>query len=194
MSITFTGSSGDREITLWTAQGRIVTYTICNHGVYHVKKEYILRKYEESAYIFLEAYNWFVKAAEKIVPRPDGSEYPIWLFADIKYVDCQKGCNILEITVDCDKVVLFDRKKWNRVLNLSYIPRDEKDEEEYFRMLKSQGIDDETVIYMTDYYPALKAKVKKSWERLFDINGLTSDSLQASLWEIKKEWVISPLL
>lgn len=77
-----------KKITLWTAQKMIVLDTIKEKGTYHVKKEYIIKKYEESAKIFLEAYNWFVGQAEKIVPKPEGTEYPIWLFTDTKYVDC----------------------------------------------------------------------------------------------------------
>jgi hypothetical protein len=179
----------DEKITLWTCQSKIVLNTINEKGVYHVKKEYIYKKYEEVSNIFLEAYNWFVMNAQKIVPRSEGSEYPIWLFTDLKYVDHHKGYYILQIEVDSKNIVLFDREKWNRILNLSYVPKNSTDDIEFKKFLEKQGINDETDIFMKSYYPALKSKVKKSWDRLFDNSIILSESRQASLWEIRKEWV-----
>ena len=92
--------------------------------------------------------------------------------------------------MDSDKVILFDREKWNRILNLSYVPKDNKDLEEYKNKLKEQGIYDETEVYMKNFYPFLKSKVKKSWDRLFDDKIVLSQSRQAALWEIQKDWVV----
>ncbi len=179
------------KITLWTAQRMIVADTIRKKGVYHVKKEFIMEKYEESARVFLEAYNWFVNAAEKIVPRPKEAEYPIWVYTDLKDVECYGECCIFEIRASAEDVLLFDRGKWNRILNLSYIPKDRKDAQEYANILERQGIYDETEVYMKNYYPHLKAKVRKSWDRLFDSSICLSNTVQAALWEIKDEWIVS---
>jgi hypothetical protein len=181
--------SNDEKITLWTCQSKIVVDTINESGVCHVKKEYIHKKYKEVSNIFLESYNWFVLNAQKIVPRPDGSEYPIWLFTDLRYVDHSKGYYILKIEVSPENAIVFDREKWNRILNLSYVPKNYDDDKEFKKFLEKQGIYDETDIFMKNYYPALKAKVKKSWDRLFDNSISLSNSKQASLWEIKKEWI-----
>lgn len=187
--MTTQSTSLDEKFTLWTCQSEIVLNTINEKGVYHVKKEFIYKKYQEVSNIFLEAYNWFVMNAEKIVPRPEGSEYPIWLFTDLRYVDRHKGYYILEIKVDSKNVVLFDREKWNRILNLSYIPQNNTDDKEFKNFLEKHGIYDETEIFMKSYYTGLKAKVKKSWDRLFDSSIILPDSKQASLWEIRKEWI-----
>lgn len=56
-------------------------------------------------------------------------------------------------------------------------------------MLHKQGIQDETDVYMKSYFPHLKAKVKKSWDKLFDNNVVLSGSKQAVLWEISVEWI-----
>jgi hypothetical protein len=181
--------SPDEKITLWTCQDRVVIETINERGVYHVKKEYIHVKYKEVSSIFLEAYNWFVLNAQKIVPRPEGSEYPIWLFTDLSYIDYSKGYYILKIEVDSKNVIVFDREKWNRILNLSYVPNDSGDDKEFKKFIEKQGIYDETDIFMKNYYPALKSKVKKSWDRLFDNSVGLSNSKQASLWEIRKDWI-----
>lgn len=178
------------KITLWTSQNKIVFDTITEKGVYHVKKDYIYKKYGEVAGIFLEAYNWFVHKAEKIVPKPEGAEFPIWLFTDLKYIDHYENCYILEIVVEKEKAILLDPQKWNRILNLSYVPKDIKDAKEYVSLLEKQGIHDETDIYLKNYYPYLKGKVKKSWDRLFNNDVISLQSQQAALWEIRKEWIV----
>ncbi|MCT4605753.1 MAG: DUF3841 domain-containing protein [Marinisporobacter sp.] len=181
----------DKEkITLYAAQRKIVLDTIEEKGVYHVKKEYIIKKYGQVAHTFLTSYNWFIHKAEKIVPKPEGAEYPVWLFTDLKYVEHHADTCVLEIKVDRDKALVFDRAKWNRILNLSYIPKDEEDAKAYEELLEKQGIQDETDIYMKNFYPHLKAKVKKSWDRLFDDNIVLSQSKRAALWEIRKEWIV----
>ncbi len=184
-------SNENGKITLWTSQREIVLNTIKEKGVYHVRKEFILEKYGEVSNVFIEPYNWFIGKAEKIVPKPDGAQYPIWLFTDLKYVENYEGSHVLEIEVDYEKVILFDPSKWNRILNLSYIPNDEKDKNEYYESLEKQGVYDETNIYMTNYYPHLKQKVKKSWERLFEDNIDLSKPKQAALWELRREWIVS---
>lgn len=181
------------KITLYTSQRNIVLDTIEEKGIYHVKKEFIIKKYGEVANVFLKPYNWFIWKAEKIIPKPQGAEYPIWLFTDLKYVDHHEDCRILEIEVDCKDTIVFDRVKWNRILNLSYIPKDEKDSKEYQKLLEKQGIYDETDVYMKNFYPHLKQKVKKSWDRLFDDSIILSQSKQAFLWEIRKEWIVNIL-
>lgn len=183
----------NKKITLWTSQRKIVLDTLEKKGVYHVKRDFIVKKYGEVSNVFLEPYNWFVNKAEKMVPKPEGAEYPIWLFTDLKYIDHHGDSKILKISVDRNKVILFDYLKWNRILNLSYLAKDERDANEYEEMLEKQGIHDETDIYMTSFYPHLKMKVKKSWDRLFDDsndNNLLTTK-QAALWEIRKEWIVS---
>lgn len=177
------------KITLWTSQSKIVLNTINEKGIYHVKREFIEKKYADVANVFLEVYTWFISKAEQLLPRPSGAEFPIWLFTDPKYIDHHKDYCILEIRVDRHKTLLFDQMKWNRILNFSYIPKDEKDAREFIAALARYGIYNETDVYMKNYYPHLKIMIKKSWDRLFDHNIILSESKQASLWEIRKEWI-----
>ena len=179
----------NEKITLWTSQRRIVLSTINEKGIYHVKKEFIDKKYGDVANIFFEAYTWFVDKAEQLATKPQGAEYPIWLFTDLKYVDHQRDCCILEISVDRKEALIFDQMKQNRILNLSYIPKDKKDAQEFTELLERYAIHNETDAYMKSYYPHLKAMIKKSWNRLFDNSIILSESKQASLWEIRKEWI-----
>lgn len=65
------------KIRLWTRQHKNVLEELETHGVYRVKKEYIMQKLDNISDYFLKLYNWYVSEAEKIVPRPEGVTYPI---------------------------------------------------------------------------------------------------------------------
>lgn len=88
-------------------------------------------------------------------------------------------------------MILFEASKWNRILNLSYIPKDENDCKIYVDSLERQGIKNETTVYMSNFYPHLKQKVIKSWDSLFEENRDLSKLNQAALWELRKEWIVS---
>lgn len=181
---------GKEVITLWTCQKRIVLDTIMKNEVYHVKREYITKKYEDVSKIFLTSYDWFIAKAQDFVRPPEKAEYPIWTWKDPKYVQHYDDSVILALCVEKDKAIQFDSGKWNRVLNLSYIPRDENDKKKFQDELQRYNISDDSDAYLSNFYPQFKSKIRKSWDRLFDEDIKISGITQASLWEIKKEWVI----
>ncbi|MFV0520407.1 MAG: DUF3841 domain-containing protein [Lachnospirales bacterium] len=179
------------KIKLYTAQSKKVIDTLKDNGVYYVKKQYILQKYGGEASIFLEAYNWFTKNAVSIIPKPFEAEYPIWLFTDINFVERYEDCVVVELEVELENVILFEDYKWNKIQNLSYIPLDDADYLEYNKILQKQGIKNEVDVYLTNFYPLLKNKVRKSWERLFEGERDLSKQKRAALWQIKGEWILS---
>ncbi len=178
------------KITLWTAQKNIVLDTINRDGLSYVKKEYIEKKYRSVSNIFLEPYNWFVKNAKQIVPKPEYAQYPVWLWVDKRFVEKHDDTVILKIEVDRDKAIIFDRAKWNKILNLSYIPKNKDDGKKYQKKLERYGVKDETDIYMSNFYPQLKREVIKSWDRLFDDKIKMTEVKRATLWELRKEWIV----
>jgi hypothetical protein len=162
-----------------------------NEGIYHVKKEYITNKYEKVSKIFLTAYNWFVINAQSILPPPKGAEFPIWTWSDPKYVGHFQDSVVLVLEIKRDEAILFDSGKWNKILNLSYIPKDEDDAKKFADELAKYNIENDFDAYMSNFYPQLKSKIKKSWSRLFDEKIVISGVKQAALWEIKKEWIVN---
>ena len=63
-------------------------------------------------------------------------------------------------------------------------------------MLADYGIRKESDVILTNFYPDLKRRVQESWKRLFRNHekiksGNTSGvgSVQAGLWQLKKEWI-----
>ncbi|MGO1369764.1 DUF3841 domain-containing protein [Senegalia sp. (in: firmicutes)] len=187
----------DNKIILYSPQSELVVNTLENSGVCFSKRRYVVKKYEESALIFVAAYDWFVKEAEKYVPKPEGAQYPYWAVKDLDSVDQSTGDKLLKLKVPRDEVIFFDMYDWNKILCLRYIGETEEDEEQFQQMLVERGINKEKDIILTNFYPDLKAQVQDSWKRLFrhheDIkqgNIKNVKSVQAGLWQLKKEWIL----
>lgn len=187
-----------KKIRLWTRQHKNVLEELETHGVYRVKKEYIMQKMDNISDYFLKLYNWYVSEAEKNVPRPEGVTYPIWLSTSYDMMlQPSEDTVILEIEVEKQKVVITDMEKWGYVVNYWYVPLNKEDEEKHTNELIKNGIGDESALYMShkgNFYPLLRSKIIKSWDRIFEDSSSQNSITQATLWEIKKEWIISVTL
>lgn len=185
------------KMIVYSSQSEAVLSVLERDGVCFSKREYIKKKYEDSASIFIAAYRAFVMEAQKYVPKPEGAEYPYWAFKDLYNIDMHWDTKLLILEVPIDEIIFFDMYDWNKVLNLKYIGESEEDEFQFIQMLASRGIKRESDIILTDFYPDLKRKVQDSWKRLFrhhiDIkkgNIENVRSVQLGLWQIKKEWIV----
>lgn len=101
---------------------------------------------------------------------------------------------ILEIEVEKHKVVITDLEKWGYVVNYWYVPLNKEDEEKHNYELIKNGIGDESALYMShkgNFYPLLRNKIIKSWDRIFEGSSSQNSITQATIWEIKKEWIVS---
>ena len=178
------------DITVYAAQSPIVKEIIENEGVYHVKQRFIDKKYGESAWIFNEAYSFFRQHASKIVPMPQGAESAVWLYCDPRMAGGVPDAEFLTLSIPEENLVFFDTRLWNKILNLKYIGRDEKDEKAFEAELRSMGITDTTKVFSSNFYPQLKQQIKDSWLRLFDSGNCDISCRQAAAWELRKEWLI----
>ncbi len=187
----------NNTVTLYACQHPIVWETIQEKGVYLVKKKFITQKYQESSKVFLHAYDWFISNAEKIAPRPEGAEYAVWVFTDPKITEGFWGDYFMELEVPLESAVFFDKGDWNKVLNMSYIGDSEPERLLHIRALEKCGIQHESEVFLTPFYPQFKSKIQKSWQKLFRFDsqikstGVIPYPMQAAIWEIKKEWVRS---
>ena len=182
------------KVKLQTRQHKSVLDELEKYGVYRVKKEYILEKMDTISNYYLNLYEWYGRNAAKIVPRPEGVIYPIWLSTSAEMMlQPTEDTIILEIEVDRKDVIYTDVNKWGYVVNYFYLPIDNEDEERHNEELKKFKISDESSLIIGDkgnFYPLLKNKIIKSWERLFEPFDEKSSVSQATIWEIKKEWVV----
>lgn len=176
---------------MFTAQADRVLQTLSRDGVYYVKKSYIQQKYQETAWIFREAYDFFVLQASQRLERPVEAESPVWLFEDPIWATPDSGTCRLQLEIPGEELLLFDRRKWNRILNLSYVGA-EKEEQEFDARMRKQGVMDASDVFAKPYYPQLKAEIRKSWKRLFEDfreEDMDKTDIQGASWRIKQEWI-----
>ncbi|WP_099203215.1 DUF3841 domain-containing protein [Miniphocaeibacter massiliensis] len=155
------------------------------------KKFYIEEHFEDISNIFLRCYDWFVIEASKKVKKPTDVEYPIW--CSITPRNCMIPIEneiIYILDVPDDEIILFDGSKWDFVLNLRYIPLDDKDFDNYIFNLKRKGIKNEYTVFNSTDNLIEQQKIIDSWYRIFEIENSKDIYIQANIWEIKKEWII----
>ncbi len=178
------------KITVWTKQHINILDILERDGRHLAKKEYIEEKMQDISVFYLDVYSWYARAASAIVPKPDDVQYPIWVSLNPQSALANDEDTVmLELELDGNLVIELDYEKWGNVVNYEYIPENAKDEEEHQKLLKRYGTDDYQA-YMTSYYPAIKKKIIKSWDRLFQHEVRSDSSVRmGTIWEIKSEWV-----
>ena len=177
-------------VLLWSAQRSIVLDTLEREGVYRPLRVFVQGKYGESGWNFSKAYSFFVQEARRMVPPPPGSESPVWCWPDPRWVTLDGDSRLLRLTVPKEQVIFFDCRKWNTILNLSYLPETEEDGAAFEKELHRQGIRDSLDLFRTPFYPQLRRQVEDSWKRLFVPGVPVEDGYaQAALWELRREWI-----
>ncbi|WP_297281602.1 DUF3841 domain-containing protein [uncultured Anaerococcus sp.] len=182
------------KVILYTRQHENSLYELKNKGIITNKEIYVRLHMMDIAPYFLDKYGIFIEMAEKIVPRPEGSDYPIW--CSISKRNCLKPIVnevVYEIEVPNEEIIYFDGSKWDYVLNNLYIPKDEEDKNNYKKELEQLGVSDEYNFIEGKYkgqYPDIEKKIIDSWDRIFDIDTWSDFIVQANIWRIKEEWVM----
>lgn len=182
-------SSTSDTITMYCTQPDLVWDIVDKDGVNYVKQAYITKKYQDTAWIFDTAYKFFRQEAVKIIPKPQEAESPIWMYRDKKWAVPNAGCRRMHLEISKDELILFDRRTWNKILNMEYVGTDEEIatfEQEY----KRQGVRDPLDIMKSSFYPLLAQKIKKSWQHLFTDPLPEETYWQGAVWYLKKEWVV----
>ncbi|AWI06755.1 DUF3841 domain-containing protein [Clostridium drakei] len=164
-------------------------------------------------------YKWMVEQMKKRIglPTSEKIKYPIWAWCqwngvkqkrpDLRYsAHLPKGTNgvLLELEVNDKSVLLSDFDDFNGVLNYGYLTDTEEEYDKFYNELERYGVCHED-LYNLDKSSNLlnhyRAKLYDSWERIFDLERDIVDeswsgrkenqSIQATLWEVKWEQVIS---
>lgn len=191
-------------ITMYTCQTKTVLDVIDRDSISYVKQIYIDQKYQETAWIFKEAYTFFVNHASRLLERPKAAQSPFWLFHDPGWAKPDQNSIQLRVEVPREEILFFDLRKWNRILNLNLIGTEEE-EKEFERELERWGIMHSSDIFLNSFYPMLKNKVKNSWKKLFEdsqdiiqeleerrfgrFGNKDTDYIQGAVWCLKKEWI-----
>ena len=178
-------------ITMWTKQHKNVWKLLRQDGRYTAKKEYILKDLSEQAHLVLEAYDWLVGHMPGSENRPADAEYPVWLsYSGEATMLPGPETVILKLAVDEALITPLNIIKWGKILNYSYIPKDDADADRHMELLSAYGVSD-TKAYMSQFYPQIKREIIASWDRLFDDTILLGNDLKYGLiWEFREEWVL----
>lgn len=184
------------RMTLYTAQTEAVLEVIERDGTCFSREAFIRVKYGESAPGFLAAYRWLAQAAAELVPPPPGAELPYWAFRDLYSLEVSGSAQVLTLSVPVDQAIFFDMYDWVEVLRLRYLGETEAERRAFLRELEQRGLR-ESDIMLTQFYPEERRQIQDSWRRLLrhhqairsgDFTGV--GSVQAALWQIKKEWIV----
>lgn len=177
------------QVKVWTKQHQNILDVVAAKGRYIVKKEYIEQKMEDHSGIYLGTYAWLYQAVSKFMDVPADVRYPVWVSVTRESsIHNSEGNVVLELTMEEDKLLVMDLEKWGYIVNYMYIPKDKEDELAHEELLKKYRIDDSTA-YMSSFYPNIKSKIIKSWDRLFDDDIVFSPAKVGIIWEVKKEWI-----
>lgn len=192
-------------LIMYTSQTKPVLDAIRRDGISYVKLEYINQKYQDTAWIFQEAYRFFSRYAAQALKRPVQAESPVWLFHDPKWAKPDQNSSQLKLEIPLDEVILFDLRKWNRILNLELIGTGEE-EYEFAEELRKWGVKASSDVFSCAFYPMLKSKIKNSWEKLFEdsedillelkegnfhkFGNENTDYIQGAVWNLKQEWIL----
>jgi len=175
------------NVDLFTAQTSIVFETLESNGRYVVKREFIARKYGEAAPVMLKAYDWFVRQLAQKVPRPEGAEYPVWLFSDPAYAMVHPTQKLTRLSVPEDRLILFDNKGWEKVLSMNYVETDSDDLRRFEKKLDQFGLDCGFTAFEKPFYPQIRSEIESSWPRIFSLK--QGSVVRAATWELLPEWL-----
>lgn len=177
-----------KTVTMWTVQSQRVIDTIQRDDIYYVKRRYLDEKYGETAWIFKTAYDFFIWHAQQIIPRPKEAESPVWMFRDRRWAVPDQNTKLLKLEIPKEEVILFDLRKWARILNLSYVGNQEETAV-FEEKLKRAGIAVPSDVFEKPYYPVYKNEITRSWKKLFDEKNPEEIYIQGATWKIRKEWI-----
>lgn len=185
--------SRNGKTLLFTSQDERSLEILEKEGRFINKKEYIQSHMEDISPLILKCYDWFVDAASKKIKKPDDVNYQIWCSVSAR--NCMRpyeGEVAYVLEVPDEEIMYFSGLKWDYVLNLHYVPKDEKDLEKYRQEIRMKGFKNSFEFIQGRYkgmYPEEEKKIVESWHRVFDIDKWDIFGVQANIWQIKKEWV-----
>jgi hypothetical protein len=158
---------------------------------------------------FLDSYKWIAEQMHKRLQldAPEGA-FPLWAWyqwdgerrrrPDMRarghLPPGEKGCRI-EFEIDDNQVLLSDFDLWHFVLNYWYLAASMTEDEAFDARLAEKGL------FITNEHPLpdpdLDAAIRKSWERIFDLDWYEEDMthpkekkiIQATFWELSMDSV-----
>ncbi|WP_346354702.1 DUF3841 domain-containing protein [Azotosporobacter soli] len=196
---------GDGKLQLWTIQSLAAWQELERDGVLWCRPVV-------AEIAFLAAYQWMRdEMIARIGPPPHEDAYPLWAWyhwhgdhqpkPDMRYSGQlppgTPGMRI-EFSIPAEQVVLSDFILWHHVLNGWYLGESLADDAAFELERQRRGL--RYPMGHTKKDGDLEGRVRDSWQRIFALNWVDPDqylslplqekSVQATLWEVRREQVL----
>lgn len=150
---------------------------------------------------FLKPYGWMMNQIElKIGKKEYKNQYPIWSWFQYsdskkKRPDLRHSCLLekgtygvrIEFEKPNNEILLSDFILWHHVLGYWFIPSNNLEEEYFDGLLKQNNLKFGDI---ENYTPEINNVIQNSWNKIFNLNKIENRSVQATIWNIKKEEII----
>ena len=177
-----------------TRQDPQVLETLRETGSYTVREEYVRRKYTTITDHYAPLYRMLTSMARGKVDIPEGALYPVWLSPEgTDAIPPSDDSVFLRLDIPEGKYILANDEVWDHMINHIYFPLDKADELAHETELARYGIASPSSLISGsagNFYPLLKQKVIRSWERVYTIKPQDRSRLVGLCWELKREWLI----
>lgn len=184
---------------LWTTQDISFYDKLVSNGIAYCNIVSDFAKEYDFAYI------WMAEQMRKRIGEPPLPEIkqPVWAWYQYDSKKRSKPkkskhensyddkCVLIEMEAPDEEVLLSDFSLWNIPLNAGHIIGDKK---------ISRKIDAYYPCVFSDFPTELQKVIKESWELIFDLKNrdrrlnpkaIRNKSIQATLWWVRKEWIVS---
>lgn len=178
----------------YTRQDPRVLLELQSNGVYSVKEEYVRQKYTTITEHYAALYRRLTLLARRYINIPDDLLYPVWLTPEGTATIPESGDAVfLRFDIPEGSYILANDEVWDYMINHLYFPSDEADEIAHESELARYGISSPSSLVSGNagnFYPLLRQKVLKSWEKIYTATPADPDHIVGLCWELHKEWLI----
>lgn len=182
----------------YTRQSPQVLEELRSSGRYIVKEEYIREKYTSITGHYAPLYIRLTQLARGRVSMPEEALYPVWLSPEgTDAIPPDEDSVFLKLDIPDGYYILANNEAWDFMINHLYFPVDKADELAHEDELARYGISSPSALVSGstgNFYPVLRQKVLKSWERVYTQMPSDPNMIVGLAWELRSEWLISPEL
>ena len=177
----------------YTRQAPQVLEGLRNNGRYVVKEEYVREKYTTITGHYAPLYRRLTSYARGRVYIPDDALYPVWLSPEgTDAVPPDEDSVFLKLDIPDGFYILANNEAWDFMINHLYFPLDKEDELAHEAELERYGISSPSSLVSGsagNFYPVLRQKVLKSWERIYTVMPSDANMTVGLAWELRNEWL-----
>ena len=178
----------------YTRQNPGVLAELTENGLYHVREEYIREKYTTITDHYASLYRMLTSFARGRTFIPDGAIYPVWLSPEgTDTIPDSDESVFLKLDIPEGFYILANNEVWDYMINHLYYPESRSDEIAHEAELERYGISSPSSLVggnAGNFYPLLRKKVTKSWEKIFTMMPDDSNQIVGLAWELRREWLI----